>query len=252
MTGNEWPIFVISLSDSVDRRDNILRQFHEVGININFIDAIDGRKGLPSIYDDKIDRDGAFSILGRNMSDGEFACALSHRMAYEKVINSNLPGAIILEDDAIISDEFAEFMAERLYLRYEFVQFDYDRAFCWKKSIEKASSRIKIGSLWKDTYLATGYSLSRDAAAYIIQSSSPIKGVADWPCALSPLEPAVTIPRLVRQPDPNNDEDHSLLKSDRDLLMLNMDKKINRASRFFKRSYWKTWFVKRFLVTRIG
>lgn len=41
-----------------------------------------------------------------NMGKGAMCCTLQHFYAYEKIIEENLPGALILEDDAILSSRF--------------------------------------------------------------------------------------------------------------------------------------------------
>ena len=85
-TKNEpgWPILVISLQDAAERRAAVSRQLDALGLPFEFRDAIDGRSGLPAAYESQLDRPGTEAHFGRQMSDGEYACALSHLAAYRE------------------------------------------------------------------------------------------------------------------------------------------------------------------------
>ena len=111
-----WPLFVISLIDAHERRQRMAEQMARHGLSYEIIDAIDGRQGLPPEYEHKIDRMAARDYMCRDMTDGEFACALSHQMIYERIVHDALPGAIVLEDDAILTSSFAGFVQEKGYL----------------------------------------------------------------------------------------------------------------------------------------
>ena len=107
--GNVINVFVISLIDSVGRREAISRYLNILEIPFEFVDAIDGRHGLPSEYENQIDRDAAIK-KAVFMSDVEFACALSHMKTYRKIIDENIQWALIMEDDAIPSYELVAYL----------------------------------------------------------------------------------------------------------------------------------------------
>lgn len=93
-------IFVINLRDRKDRRDNIKRIFSKQGIsNYSFITAVNGKELDNSIISKcrswlqrAIYREG---FLGSS----EIGCALSHLKIYKKIVDENLEGALIFEDD---------------------------------------------------------------------------------------------------------------------------------------------------------
>ena len=97
---NAIPVFVVSLPDCIDRREVIARALHHLGIEFEFVDAVDGRHGLDPQYEDQIDR-VATRRAGRILSDAEFACALSHISVYQRIVLENIAYALILEDDAV-------------------------------------------------------------------------------------------------------------------------------------------------------
>src|SRR5690625_2398520 len=105
-----WPIFVISLTDAHERRSRIAEQCAELGLASEMVDGSDGRAGLPPEFETETDRNATQRRLGRQVTDAEFACALSHRRIYERITCHGLPGAIVLEDDVIISPCFIDFV----------------------------------------------------------------------------------------------------------------------------------------------
>lgn len=241
-----WPVFIISLKDAHQRREAILRQCNEYGIAIEIIDAVDGRNGLPPELEHKVDRTAAYELLGHEMSDGEFACALSHQSIYERILQDNLPGAIVLEDDALLSPEFASFLADRKYEDADFIQMDYFGARYYPWKVKSFFKNVRIVRSVKNACLASGYSLSAKAADYILSQSRPLKGLADWPCDLQPIRPMITLPRIIRQPPA--DPRQSSLEADRVPLRQKARKQEARGQRwkrFGKSSYWKQWCVKR-------
>lgn len=244
----DWPIFVISLTDAHDRQKKIQQQCDEFGITIKIIDAIDGRHGLPPDQQHKVDRAGALAQLGHEMSDGEFACALSHQSIYERILQEGLPGAIILEDDAILTPEFAKFIILGKYRAADFIQMDYFGARYYPWKTRSFFDEVQIVQAARNACLASGYSLSAKAAGYILSQSRPLKGLADWPCDLQPIKPHITLPCLIRQPPPNPDQ--SSLERDRKPLRKPQKKGIQhiieRWKRFGSSSYWRQWCMKRF------
>lgn len=241
-----WPVFVISLKDAHERREAFRRQSSQYNIQIDIIDAVDGRNGLAPELKHKIDRAAAYELLGHEMSDGEFACALSHQSIYERIIQEKLPGAIVLEDDALLSHEFAAFLTGRKYEDADFIQMDYlgARYHPWKT--RRFFTNVRIVRSARNACLASGYSLSAKAAAYILSQSRPLKGLADWPCDLQPIKPMITLPRIVRQPpaDPSQsslEEDRKTLRQ----LARNQRKKGERLKRFGRKNYWYQWCLKR-------
>ncbi|HHW34411.1 MAG TPA: glycosyltransferase family 25 protein [Paracoccus solventivorans] len=237
-----WPIFVISLVDAQDRRDFIRKQCAAFGLDFEIIDAIDGRDGLPPELESKIDRVGAQAYMGRLMTDAEFACALSHQLAYERIVKNNLPGAIVLEDDAILTEAFADFIHSEGYLVADFIQMDHRNARHWPWKKKYRFRQIGLQQLAQNAGLATAYSLSNHAAQFVLSQSQPLKGHADWPCDMTPLRPLVAVPRLATQPP--LDVIQSTLEAGR-LQSISEHRKQNRRGRFVTADYWRRWLRKR-------
>lgn len=239
-----WPVCVISLIDCDDRRKRIKKQLERLSIQFEFVDAIDGRAGLAPQLESMIDRPGTETEFGRRMTDAEYACALSHMLIYKRILDQNLLGAIILEDDAILGPLFQEFIDAQGYEAGDLIQLDHWKGGVWKYSRRhRLTASIELARASKNAFLTTGYSISQAAAAHILQHGLPLRAPADWPCDISVLRTMLAVPRVVDHPEIGGGE--SFIENKRALIEPTPRQKENRSLRFFKRSYWRRWWVKR-------
>lgn len=246
---------MINLSDYTKRRAAILAQCNAIGIDPIFIDAIDGRNGLPAQYEPLVDRDAMWAYLGREGSDSECACGLSHQLVYERILSENLEGAIVLEDDAILTPFFAKFYDGHGYKTADFIQMDHHIARASFFGHRKWSDFITLAPLAANAYAATGYSITRKAAQFLRDNGTPLAGVADWPCDMQPLRPLATLPRLIESPpeaDPKSAIEPGRREKmdeqlDREFPILKNNKRRGQSPlRIFRRAYWKRWRLKHF------
>ena len=183
------PVFVISLADSIDRRNSITKYLDIHGILFEFVDAVDGRKGLPTEYENQIDR-GKSLCRGRKLSDTEFACALSHMKVYQKIVSNNIPWTLILEDDALPQFDLVPYLENRCFEDAELTQLIYGiPIFVRRKgqNIIFGKFRSYICSSAKVPRLTVGYVISKYAAKYLLDHGTPITSTADWPNCISKL-----------------------------------------------------------------
>jgi glycosyl transferase, family 25 len=236
LDAEHWPVFVISLADSVGRRTQISEQLSALSIPFQFIDAIDGRAGLPAEYERMVDRAGTIAYERRVMSDAEYACALSHMSVYKRVIDENLPGAIVLEDDAILGPEFAAYRQARAYEHGDLIQLDYAGAYVRRlaKAV-KQFPEFQLMPMVKPGVLTTGYSVTLAGAQHIYANGLPIRSPADWPCDVSAITTFLTIPRLVDHPPLCAEQ--STIEAGRRVLQIPPDAR--KSARFLKASYWR-------------
>ena len=108
------PVFVLSLPDCHDRRARVSAALDGLGLPFEFVDAVDGRRGLPPEYESQIDRPLA-QKKGGILSDAEFACALSHINIYRRIVSENIDYALVLEDDAVPQPDLARYLAGKHY-----------------------------------------------------------------------------------------------------------------------------------------
>lgn len=105
----EIDIIVISLADATERRESIAKQLRQFGFKFSFFDAIDGRGKQPQDFEE-YDKQNFLYNYGRPASAGEIGCYLSHLALwrYCEQLNKTL---LILEDDAIIEENFIDSLA---------------------------------------------------------------------------------------------------------------------------------------------
>ena len=117
--------FYINLDKDTDRKEKMEAQLERLGFSYERILGIKGKDGVS-----KEDYDESFSIKenGKPLTYGEIGCALSHRRAYEIIVERNLPVALILEDDAVLPESFNKIIAKevaRNHNRWEMLSFEY-------------------------------------------------------------------------------------------------------------------------------
>lgn len=108
------PIFVISLKNS-PRRDIIAQRLNGLKLNFKFIDGING-KTLSEEQKKCVDYHFYPETFAANrpLAIGEIGCAMSHLYIYNMMQEQNIDKAIILEDDAIVSQEFEHIVLDSL------------------------------------------------------------------------------------------------------------------------------------------
>lgn len=102
------PVYVISLKSAIARRTAISRQLDSLGVAYEIKDAVDGASldlsQLPLPLDDQ-----EFSRKnGKRLVKGEIGCYLSHYNLWRSIVTQDIPYAVILEDDAVLEDDFPE------------------------------------------------------------------------------------------------------------------------------------------------
>ncbi|MCS0590472.1 glycosyltransferase family 25 protein [Massilia norwichensis] len=104
-TQNSIPTFIISLPKDAHRREQLGKQLQDLALPFSVIQAVHGKSLSSEELDASYDRDKAIALFNRELSKGEIGCALSHLSIYRKMVEEDIPYALILEDDARILDE---------------------------------------------------------------------------------------------------------------------------------------------------
>lgn len=244
---DEWPIFILSLEGDEDRRAPLVSALSDMGMSAVVLIGVDGRRGLPAWAEKRVARQRQHPGL-RPLTDGELACALSHANAYHKIVENNLPGAIIFEDDARLDAKFKSFFNARAHMSADMVLLGYGSCWVrrmWKKDI---GAGIQLFRIAVTPVLAHGYCVSHAAALSLIEATTPIREFADWPCDISKMKVLAAYPRLAHQ----NAEDvgYSHLEADRsaekhkDMLLSPWVRKKRQFRKRLRYSWWTARFAK--------
>ncbi|QYJ97545.1 glycosyltransferase family 25 protein [Shewanella alkalitolerans] len=104
----KYKVFVINLARSPERMTHITEQLNRIGVPFERLEGIDGNE----LTDSDIERVSPAKLVRQNyyraLSKGEVGCSLSHKKAWQKIIDDGLDYAFILEDDIYLEDNFAD------------------------------------------------------------------------------------------------------------------------------------------------
>jgi glycosyl transferase family 25 len=143
------PIFIISLPEAQERRTRITGIMNDLGLEFQFIDAVDGRQ-FDVINHPNYDAAKRLRCFGKHLTGGDIGCTLSHKKIYQKMVDENIAKALIFEDDIIIKEGFVDSLTELLTTP---VPFDMVR-FLGSPKLE----RLKLRPVYK---LNSGHTLTR-------------------------------------------------------------------------------------------
>jgi glycosyl transferase family 25 len=96
-------ILVISLEQSLSRREQAASELAKTTLDWRFLDAVDGRKlsyPIPEYPANKVKR-----LLGFELTPNEIGCFLSHRAAWQQCIATQIP-TLVFEDDFLLLPHF--------------------------------------------------------------------------------------------------------------------------------------------------
>jgi glycosyl transferase family 25 len=178
-------IFVISLLRSIERRANVTKQLQEAGLAFEFIDGVDGQALSAEFIRDNVNQE-RYNFWHELRHPGAIGCALSHRAAYQRMVTDNIPAAVILEDDIVLSPYFAQVLPQlETQLRQEeiillFFQSSQEIGLSLSQKAELLA-KYKLYEIKEFTYFgaAVGYVLSLSTAKGLMQVQQPIYTIAD-------------------------------------------------------------------------
>jgi glycosyl transferase, family 25 len=200
------PVFVINLERSTHRREYMVNYLATYGLDARIFPAVDGsvlnvaEVQQRGIYNDAV----SHQKFDRSLSKTEIACAMSHLNIYRKMVDENIPMAMILEDDAIFApgaesrlcDALAEAPADWEVLQLHHGSRDY---------VSITENLVRFPSPTGLPVGAAGYLLRRSAAEKFLANGFPIGFPADsfigrsarWGVVLYGLEPSVVLQNAV-------------------------------------------------------
>ncbi|NAR64329.1 glycosyltransferase family 25 protein [Acinetobacter haemolyticus] len=158
-------ILMINLERSKDRLEQQIEQFNKLGLVFERLPAVSIADFSEQVYQDL-----AFGGQ-RPMKQSELACFLSHKKAWEYVIEVNQPCAI-LEDDAVLVRDFGKILDEANGLKnMDFINLEvHGRRKLIAKSAEFSlgNGDYQLFSLYQDRSGTGGYILYPNGAKKLI------------------------------------------------------------------------------------
>lgn len=177
-------IYVINLKRRKDRKDKLIKDYPE--IEFTFIEAIDGKELTKEQLIESGQLNSSFYDPTGMVTMGIFACALSHKKAWDQALADGVENALFLEDDINFKVPFVENKSfTPLYqdILSELKQFDWDLVQFGKKS--EFSHGINIGKYfvvprYKSNFNgAHTYAATKEMIQILSDNCLPIKYAAD-------------------------------------------------------------------------
>lgn len=196
------PIFVINLERNKERREFSLQRLANLGLCAEAFPAVDGK----SIKLDELEKTGIYNDavahekFSRSLSMGEIGCTWSHLKLCKKMLDEDIPLALILEDDAMFVDDALPALAsliKNLPSECDIVQLIYE---C-KDYSTLAPGIVKFHSKTCMPVASAGYLVRKSGARKLLAEGYPIRYPADSFIGRSPRWGTIVYgatPKLVR------------------------------------------------------
>lgn len=171
--------FIINLKQHTQRKTHMKTLCDSTGFDYEFVDAIYGKE-LKDIDKYIKNQEKTIEHIHREMSNGEIGCILSHQNIYNKIIQNNIPYALVLEDDIDFDLNITEILEKICFENLEFdtILLGYhgtnsrEQLSLNKSFIKSIKDHIKLYKLNEIAYGAYGYIISLQGASKILKQSS--------------------------------------------------------------------------------
>ena len=207
-------ILVISVATATSRREMQLHQLEQLGLSGEIVDAV-----TPDDLTAAELGNYRFS-WARPLSNGEIACALSHRKAWGIAAKSNSP-TLILEDDVLLSDDISDVLQALSHgpdLGYISLEF-YDQNKLLGDPEPLALTEYSISRLYKDRGGAAAYVIWPKSAQRILNAQTKSLPLADAAINLTmgmkfyQLEPACAVQANILARKHTDVQDYAVTKA---------------------------------------
>ena len=175
------PIFVISLARAAARRENMRRRLDALGARYEIVNAVDGKELDLSQYGDRLRPDLWRKTARREPTRGEIGCFLSHYQLWERIADTEHDCALILEDDAVWGDDFADIVGRVVNCAWEWdvVLFSHFRAHPHDFALCELGGGRKLVRHRRPAVTAAAYLIRPSAARKLCQHCHIIREAVD-------------------------------------------------------------------------
>ena len=163
------PVFFINRRSDLNRRSSIERALGRLGLEGERIEAVEGLL-VPSELRSYFFSSGT---LHSSLTPGEVGCYASHLITMQTIVNRGLPYALILEDDAMLSPDIEEEIADilaRLPAGWDLVHICQDPCRA-TKVVAKLDCGLSLVRYSRVPATTTGYLVSRAGAEKFLRPS---------------------------------------------------------------------------------
>ena len=177
----KFKIFVINLDSSQDRLVSIAQQFDKLGLEFERVSAVRGSDLSKQEKSEIFDLDINLQKYHKILNDGEIGCYLSHVRCYEKIIAEQLDYALILEDDAILTEHINGYIKNIPMISNDWDYIKLSHGSKVKKVIDTVSigDNLSLSTAKKIPSTNTGQFVSLSGAEKLMAHAFPIARTID-------------------------------------------------------------------------
>ena len=179
----KYKVFVINLARSPQRLEAISAQLQKFGINFERIEAVDGNtysaEQIEAVSPQALVNKSYYRDLGK----GEVGCSLSHKRAWQKVIDDELDFAFILEDDITLEANFGDVI--KLFESLPHNDWEYVKLYPMKRGSGK---NIRHSFPYKGHEFVTYHKLPLSTAAQVVSYKGAQRLLKNMPYVLEPID----------------------------------------------------------------
>jgi glycosyl transferase family 25 len=166
---------VINLKRHHDRLSWFMENALKVNLTVERIDAVD-------VHDQSVQTQiDEFMQIESALSRAEAACFLSHRKAWERLLDSQEPYIAVFEDDVHLSKDISNLLSPELVpegIGLIKLEYPLHRVAYVHKAYAKIMGR-KLHRLLTNAYGAAGYIVSRECAKRLLELSATFREPVD-------------------------------------------------------------------------
>ncbi len=172
----KFNVMVINLDSSTDRWESMTKQCEPLGITPERVSAVRGSLLSEKEKSDVYQLSANLSKYDKILNDGEIGCYMSHIRCWEQIVEQELDFALVLEDDAILTDNIIKYVEK---LAPSCADWDYIKLSHGSK-VKSAVDSMDLGdglTLRKELKLpstTTGQLISLSGAKKLLAHAYPI------------------------------------------------------------------------------
>lgn len=171
------PVFVLSLARSVERRDRVKRHLDRIGLSFEFVDGVDGRAMSQAERRQVCTND--------DLPPGHVGCCLSHFSTLQRIVDEDIPVALILEDDIVLDRKVMPILEQKSFPPFDFCFLGSEDRGTSEDIFYDADTRVDLAPgypaarLSGPPYGSSSYLVSKAGAAKRLEEAIPIREAID-------------------------------------------------------------------------
>lgn len=192
--------YVVSATGEATRNADLLPDLRAAGLADVRAGGVDLRGCSPTDLAGRVDQRLARRVYGRSLTPAEVGCALSHRGAWQSIVESGSPWGLVLEDDAVVDHRLPDALRTIGTLDPSAPWLVALHSTSWPGHPLVLAGPVDASGLYRLRFTWSGacaYAVSAAAARVLLAGPEQVGMVADWPPEAARCRLAAFLPHPV-------------------------------------------------------